>query len=207
MPGSTPTYRVSIRKRRLLVLVDGVYFQAAMRESGMHYSVDFPRLARALPSRIDGGCVLVKLHFFIAPSPSSGTRRNEHPLFEALRASSSTELVLGWHETRKCRKCGNVYHREKGTDVAIATALVDGAHRDVYDTVLLVTGDEDYISAIDAARDVVPPDGVNPDLRKRVIWGHFGTQATNGRLAEACNDLFLLEDKLLRTVQRSNRYR
>lgn len=170
----------------------------------MYYHVDFPRLARTLPSKIDGGCTLVKLRFFIAESPDPATRRREQALFDALRQSSSTELVPGWHERKACRRCGNPYHREKGTDVAIATALVDGAHRDIYDTALLVTGDEDYIAAIAAARAVSVIGGVNPQLPKRVIWGHFGTQATNGRLAQSCDDLFLFEDKLLRTVQRAN---
>jgi hypothetical protein len=192
------------RKPRLLILVDGVFFQDAMRRAGMHYHIDFPRFARMLPSKIDGGCVLVKLRFYIAPSPDPGTRRREQPLFEALEQSSSTELVKGWHDRKECRVCHSPYHREKGTDVAIATALVDGAHRDVYDTALLISGDEDYVAAITAARAVATPAGVNPHFPKRVIWGHFGTQATNGRLAAACDDAFLFDDKLLRTMQRAN---
>lgn len=188
----------------MLILVDGVYFLRALSEVGIHYSIDFPRLARTLPSRIDGGCVLVKLVFFIAESPSRGSRAREDALFAALRGSPSTELVLGWHETRHCRNCGIVYHREKGTDVAIATALVDGAHQDIYDTALLVTGDEDFVSAIAAARKVAPANLLNPQFEKRVVWGHFGTQALNGRLGATCNADFLLHDRFLRTVQRSN---
>jgi uncharacterized LabA/DUF88 family protein len=136
------------------VLVDGVYFLTAMRKAGMYYRVDFPRLARALAAKIDQGTVLVKLRFFIAPSSDEEVRGREQPLFDALRSSASTELTLGWHERRHCQNCGHTYHREKGTDVAIATALVDGAHRDIYDTALLVTGDEDFVAAIAAARNV-----------------------------------------------------
>jgi hypothetical protein len=175
-----------------------------MRQAGLHYPIDFPRLARTLPARIDGGCSLVKLQFFIAPSPYAHTREREEPLFSALRNSSSTELVLGWHETKHCRKCGNEYHREKGTDVAIATSLVDGAHRDVFDTALLITGDEDFVGAIQSVRAVSTEGGVNPQFGKRVIWGHFGTQAVDGRLNGACDERYLLEDRFLRTVQRPN---
>jgi hypothetical protein len=157
----------SSRKRRLLVLIDGVYFQTAMRKAGVYFHLDYPRLARALAAKIEEGSLLVKLRFFIAPSPDRETRRKEQPLFDALNASGSTD-------------------------------------RDLYDTALLVTGDEDYVRAITAARDVRVANGVNPGYEKRVIWGHFGIQATNGRLSEACDGSFLFEEKLLRTVKRVN---
>ena len=192
------------RKRRLLILVDGVFFQAAMRKARIHYHIDFPRLARMLPSKVEDGCLLVKLNFYIAESPDPETRRREQALFEALRDSTSTDLVLGWHDRRRCRRCGNEYHREKGTDVSIATDLVVGAYKDVYDSALLITGDEDYVSAIKAARQVDPSGGQNPEWPKRVIWGHFGTQATDGKLAQAADASFLLDDKFLRTVERVN---
>src|SRR5665213_1365759 len=169
------------RRPRLLTLIDGVFFQTGMRAAGMHYRMDFPRLARKLPGQIDGGCLPVKLRFFIAASLNADTRKREQPLFDALKGSSSTELIEGWHERKECLSCKVPYHREKGTDVSIATALIDGAHRDIYDTALLISGDEDYIAAIIAARAVSTANGLNPHLQRKVIWGHFGTQATNGR--------------------------
>ncbi len=203
-PAGQTTAAPAARRPRLLILVDGVYFNTGMRDARISYAVDFPRLARALPGKIDGGCTLVKLRFYAAESPHAETRRRDRALFDALDASTSTELVLGWHHAKQCQRCGVPYHREKGTDVEIATALVDGAHRDLYDTALLITGDEDYVAAISAARQVHVPGGVNPHMPKRVIWGHFGTQATNGRLQDACDADYRLEDKLLRTVQRIN---
>lgn len=123
-----------------------------------------------LCGKIENGCVPTKLKFFIAPSPDPRGHERERTLFEALNGSSATELVLGWHDARACT-CGKRYH-------------LDGAHNDLYDTALLITGDEDYELAI-LARAVKNASGVNPDFEKRVVWGHFGTQATNGRLATA----------------------
>lgn len=62
----------------------------------------------------------------------------------------------------------------------------------------------DYVTAICAVRGVTLDQGVNPGMQKRIILGHFGTQATNGRLAKECDADFLFNDKFLRTMKRRN---
>lgn len=191
------------RKPRLLILVDGTNFQASMREAGLAYPIDFPRLAHQLAKTVDGGSILVKLRFYAAHSASPGVRKREAVLFDVLRRSSATELVEGWHERKECTQCHKPYHREKETDVNLAVDLVDGAHRDRYDVALVISGDSDFVPAIERVRTVTKiHDGV--PARKRVVWGHFAHQAHVSRIRNASGETLLLDDKLLRTCKRNN---
>lgn len=193
----------TLRKPRLLILVDGTNFQASMREAGLDYPIDFPKLAHHLARTVDGGSILVKLRFYAAPSANPEVRKREAALFDALRRSPATELVEGWHERKTCRHCQKPYHREKETDVNIAVDLVDGAHRDVYDVALVISADSDFAPAIECARSVTKL-GASGPVQKRVVWGHFAHQAHVSRIRKATGETLLLEDKLLRTCKRYN---
>jgi len=191
------------RKPRLLILVDGTNFQASMREAGLDYPIDFPRLAHQLAKCVDGGAILVKLRFYAAASANPEVRKREAVLFDVLRQSSATELVEGWHERKQCNRCHAPYHREKETDVNLAVDLVDGAHRDKYDVALVISADSDFIPAIERVRTVTKiRDGV--PAQKRVAWGHFPHQAHVKRIERASGETLLLTDKLLRTCKRHN---
>lgn len=196
-PATASTYR----KPRLLILVDGTNFQASMREAGLEYPIDFPRLAHQLAKSVDGGTILVKLRFYAAASANREVRKREAVLFDALRRASATELVEGWHERKRCNRCHAPYHREKETDVNLAVDLVDGAHRDKYDVALIISADSDFVPAIERVRTVTKVrDGV--PAQKRVMWAHFPHQAHVTRIEKASGETFLLTDKLLRTCKR-----
>jgi len=154
-PVHTPPATTSTtRKPSLLILVDGTNFQASMREAGLEYPIDFPRLAHQLAKSVDGGAILVKLRFYAAASANREVRKREAVLFDVLRRSSATELVEGWHERKQCSQCRAPYHREKATDVNLAVDLVDGAHRDKYDVVMVISADSDFVPAMERVRTV-----------------------------------------------------
>ena len=80
-----------------------------------------------------------------------------------------------------CPDCNHRWKRpqEKMTDVALASGLIVGALRDMYDTALLVCADADLIPAVRVARSegkrllVVSPRGRTSDALAKEGDGHL----------------------------------
>lgn len=156
-----------------------------MREAGISYQIDVPRLARVLAQQ-PPGYLLNKLRFYTSPSPRVNPA--QQVFFEALRGSSAVELILGRHESRG----GGSYHVEKETDVNMSVDMVVGAYENHYDVAMLLSGDTDYVRAVQAVRN----------KGKRVIWAHFETQTHSCELSQICDESLLLTEQLLRTCRR-----
>lgn len=175
-----------LRLPKLTIFCDGSNFLPSLREAGISYSVDIPRFARALAKQ-PPGYILNKLRYYTAPSPRPNVAQQR--FFEILRQSPAVELVLGRHETRG----GGAYHVEKETDVNLSVDMVVGAYEHQYDVAMLVSGDTDYVRAVQAVR-----------LRgKRVVWCHFRGQQHSDQLRQACDETLELTDQFLRTCKRS----
>lgn len=149
--------------------------------------VDVPHLARVLAKQ-PPGFILSKLRYYTSPSPNPNPQQQR--FFDALRQSSSTELILGRHESRSSG--ASQYHVEKETDVKLTVDMVTGAYKNLYDTAMLITGDTDFVPAVLAVREA----------GKRVIWCHFRGQGHSDELRQVCDESLEMDDKLLRTCRR-----
>lgn len=185
----------TLRKPRVEIFVDGTNFRMAQLAAGIQ-EIDAPRLARQLAK----GYVLVKMRYYTSPLPGqSSAYRDQHRFFEQLRRSAAVDLVLGRNEPRRenirCPSCGEVSthrrHVEKETDVNLAIDMAVGAYADRYDVAMLLTGDTDYVHAIEAVQAT----------GRKVIWCHFPSQAHSDRLRQVCDEQILLDDKFLRTCR------
>jgi uncharacterized LabA/DUF88 family protein len=97
----------------------------------------------------------------------------------------------------KCEKCGQLSSREirveKGVDVALVTMMLSFGFRHVYDTAVLVSGDEDYIGAVEELKhlgkrvEIAAFEGsTSPNLRKK---------ADKFVSLDGMKDSLILEDK------------
>lgn len=190
----TPIASRPERKPRLEIFVDGTNFHLACRSAGIAYVIDIPFLARQL-ARTGNGYVLVKMRYYTAPSPHSGTPeyKNQQRFFDELRRARNIELILGRHEPRF--DGGRKYHVEKETDVNLAVDMVVGAYEHRYDVAMLISGDTDYVRAIKAVQAV----------GKRVIWCRLPNQRHSDALAHVCDGQFELTEKFLRTCRKYHR--
>lgn len=68
--------------------------------------------------------------------------------------------------TVQCHTCHSkrISYEEKETDVSLAVRLVEGAARNDFDTALLISGDAEFVPAIQSARRL------KPDLRIVVVF-------------------------------------
>lgn len=140
---------------------------------------------RALVSRfVLGGQELGAVKYFTADRREPPDERKRQQLYRrALTAHGGVEIVTGHFDRGNtlCRHCGRmtVFPRERATDVNLAAAMVADAARDLYDVAILVTGDGDFISAVEEAQSfgklvklVHPPERVNDDLADRCDFAY-----------------------------------
>lgn len=168
---------------KLTIFCDGSNFLPSLREAGISYTVDIPKLARVLARR-PPGYILNKLRYYTSPSPRPNP--NQQRFFDEIRQSSATELILGRHEAR------GGYHVEKETDVNLSVEMVVGAYERQYDVAMLISGDTDYVRAIQAVKRT----------GRRVIWCHFHGQAHSDELRQVCDEQFQMDEQFLRTCQK-----
>jgi len=85
--------------------------------------------------------------------------------------------------TRKHKKDGKFIFDVKGDDVYLAVDLVSSAYENLYDTAIIVSGDEDFVPAIQKAQK----------LGKKVINAYFKSTSSN-YLKHTCDESFCVEN-------------
>jgi hypothetical protein len=94
----------------------------------------------------------------ISGPPDKVQRQTEY--IEALQARPGIELRFGNYlsHDRACTSCGAVRpeHREKQTDVNIAVEMLVDAHRDRFDSAVIVSADSDLVPAVVALKQLYP---------------------------------------------------
>ena len=88
------------------------------------------------------------------------------------------------NRSRTCPHCGKQIRRtvEKGVDTAIVVDLIQGAIDETYDRAVLVSGDADFVPAV----EFIQREGT------QIIHAHFRNQAN--QLMNACWDHLFLDD-------------
>ncbi len=150
--GSAPT--------RVIAYVDGfnLYFGLRSQRLAHLYWLDVAAMISRLLERRE---LLVATKYFtsrVSGSPEKAKRQNTY--LEALQTRPQLSMYFGVYQThpRNCHSCGTVWevHSEKMTDVNIAVELMTDAHRNLYDTAVIVSADADLSPAIIAVRALYP---------------------------------------------------
>jgi len=138
---------------RSIIYIDGFnLYYGCLRASGLKW-LDLERMFTRLRPHDD----IQSIQYFTAMI--DGPRRaNQSRYLQALMTSSKIQITLGKFKTKQARcrvrKCEFAGSRmfdkpeEKRTDVNIALAMVDDAHHDRADRLVLVSGDSDLVPAV-----------------------------------------------------------
>ena len=140
-------------RNRTIVYVDGFnLFYGALRGTSEAW-LDLERLFRLLRPHDD----LLKIRFFSALMIGPD-RIAQRTYLRALETTPLVEVTLSRFKTRRvrCRVTGCsmagprrfAWPEEKRTDVTIGVCMVDDAHRDECDRMILVSGDSDLVPAL-----------------------------------------------------------
>ena len=177
-----------VRLQRCAVFIDGFNLYHGLKASSgrAHLWLDLEGLSRDL---LKPGQTLVSVIYFTAmvrDEPAALQRQDTY--LQALEtACSKVDVVRGKFQRRTlhCHTCHTkrISYEEKETDVSLAVRLVEGAARNDYDTALLISGDADFVPAIQSARRL------KPDVRIVVV---FPPQRISDALRQAADASFVL---------------
>jgi len=130
---------------RVELYIDGNNFFTLLRDNHRYIRVDYAKLAHELI----GGRYLVRSYFYTSQVDRDidTARYDDQARFlHRLGELEYFQLELGTLALR-----GDSY-TQKGTDVALAIQMLEGAYLDRYDTAILVSGDADFCPAVHAVK-------------------------------------------------------
>lgn len=132
------------QSERVAVYIDGSNFYHAVKDQRGSARVDFEHLVNGLAD----GRVLVRTYYYNALPRESEVAEDQFTqqrnFFESINRLPCFEVKLGYIDR------GN----QKGVDVQLATDMILGAVRGVYDTAVVVSGDGDFAIPVQAVKDM-----------------------------------------------------
>jgi uncharacterized LabA/DUF88 family protein len=169
--------------RRVAAYVDGFNLHYGVRDKCgcRHLWLDLQALALAL---LRPGQCLESVSYFTARFRGGLDARIAQSMYlDALQSHCpQIRMIEGrfQEKIRNCRQCGAAWvdHEEKQTDVSIATALIEDAVQDRYDSALLISADGDLCPAVAAVKRLRP---------KKMIIGCFPPGRHSTDLAAAAD--------------------
>lgn len=169
---------------RAIILIDGSNFYFKLKELNLHnlIKLDFSSFAQSLA----GHSKIVQATFYVGAvrvnysAKSKKLHANQQKLLAHLRAQGFT-YYLGY-----LLKSKNNF-KEKGVDVKIATDILLGASKNIYDQAFLVSSDSDLIPAINGAQD----------LGKHIVYVGFKHKPSFALLKNCSQSVLLTKKDLL----------
>ena len=174
---------------------------AYAKESGDHSLkwLDLIGLAKGSLHEVGGSSELRSLHYFTALPEhlylaDPGRLQRHRTYLRALTAHGSLRpsIILGRIAQQQVQVriasgeiTGSIW-REKGTDVALAMALLREASKGDMDEAVIVSGDADYLPAVKLFREMYPDIGLRPDRPPALAGWPVSLLAYRGRVSTAC---------------------
>lgn len=134
---------------RVAIFIDGSNFYHSSKKLNVVDKINFQKLINQLV----GNRELVKVFYYNSSldiSVNSKIYWKQQKFFNVLRKIPKVELILC--KQRKVNKNGMQEYEVKGDDTHLVSDLVGEAYEDLYDTAIIVSGDEDFVSPIKRIR-------------------------------------------------------
>ena len=178
---------VEKKKERISIFIDGSNLYYSLKDLDV-IKIDFQKLINLLKK----DRLLVSVYYYNAPldiSVDSKKYWEQQKFFDALRRIPGFNVVLA--RLRKHKKDDGTYKFEvKGDDIYLAVDLVSGAYENLYDTALIVSGDEDFVPAIRKVQK----------LGKKVE-NIFFCSTSSSYLKKTCNSSFCVDKKIAKSIE------
>ena len=172
--------------QRVCIFIDGKSFHCGWKARAQTGPVDWPALARWLALRLgaEGSHLAARYYTGIETNERADSRAQAglRSFLRHVERSPGYSVHTSGRVPRAFR-CGGCGARtpttvEKGIDVSIAVDLLSLALCDGFDRAVLVSGDGDFVPAVEAVRDLGTPCAV-------ASWGGVGLSA---RLVAAASE-------------------
>lgn len=172
------------RQERVMIFIDGSNMYHSLKEHFHRTDIDLGEFCKKLLSKRR----LVRIYYY-----NARVGRKEEPerwvhqrkFFDSVAAIPYTELKLG---RLVYANWPDVPPYEKGVDVQLATDMLTHAFKNNYDTAILVAGDNDFVSALQAVKD----------NGKHIEVALFGKEQTSLELRRVADKVIPINSRLLK---------
>lgn len=140
---------------RVMIFIDGSNLFHTFKE----FKPDIKYSVKKLVDKLVQGRKLIRAYYFGSEKvpPSEGQTK----FYDAIRYEGvdvTTRPIKTRSHTTKCPNCQHIWNEttevEKGVDVMLVTKMLSFGFRNVYDVAILVSGDGDYVSAVEEIRNL-----------------------------------------------------
>ena len=173
------------KKERVTIFIDGSNFYHSSKKLDVIDKINFQKLINELV----GNRELMKVFYYNSPLDISVNPKiywKQQKFFDMLRKIPKVEVILC--KQRKVNRDGKLIYEVKGDDTHLVSDLVGEAYENLYDTAVIVSGDEDFISPIKRVRR----------LRKKIENAYFSS-SSSFNLRNAC-DMSVHLNKILSKI-------
>ncbi len=146
MPGKATSSESRASKTRVMIYIDGSNLYHVLTENCDRHDLVFGKFV----DKLVGDRTLVRTYYYNIrqnPSVNAQSSADQDRFLQTLSETPFFEVRLGVHRRHRDTVV------EKGVDVMLATDLVVGAFRDLYDMAIVVSGDGDFFPAMQVAKD------------------------------------------------------
>ena len=189
----------SDRPRRVAIYIDGLNLYYGLKSKGWrrYYWLDVRRLAEEL--LLPGQTLALVRSFTARVSARPGDPEKPHrqdTYLKALATLPDVSLHYGYFLPRlvHCRNCGETWqsYEEKRTDINIAAELLGDAQDDAFDTAMIISGDGDLASVVQAVRR---------RFRRKRFVAAFPPGRHSNDLRQVARKAFTIGERVLRASQ------
>jgi len=170
-----------VNRERVVILIDGSNFYYSTVKKGI--KVDFQKLIEELTK----DRVFVNAYYYVAPLDIEAGKEKywSHQRFiDKLSRIPKFNVVLC--TLKKIKTNGDYVYIVKGDDVKMSNTLIMGAVDDLYDTAIVISGDEDFTDSIKI---------VKKRYQKKIGNAYFN-KSSSSNLRKAC-DFVVNLDKII----------
>lgn len=175
------------KQERVSIFIDGSNLYYSLKSLGVS-KIDFQKFIEILKK----GRLLVSVFYYNAPLDISVDAKKyweQQKFFDVLKRIPGFNVVLARMRKHE-REDGTFVFEVKGDDIYLATDLISGAYEDLYDTALIVSGDEDFVPAIKKVQK----------LGKKVENIYFCSTSSN-YLKKTCDVSFCIDKHIAKSIK------
>ncbi len=110
----------------------------------------------------------------------------QQKFFEKIKNTDNVKLILSRMQKRKIKGTDKNYYVVKGDDIHIASDMIKGAYEDMFDTAILVSGDGDFVPAVNIVQE-----------KGKSVENAYFKQSLSWHLKQNCNKSVKLTRELL----------
>jgi len=173
------------KEERLTIFIDG---------SNLYHSLQALKISKINFSKfvefLKKDKMLISVFYYNASLDISIDKKKyweQQKFFDFLRRIPGFKVILARMKKHK-RENGKMIFEVKGDDIMLATDIISGAYENLYDTAMIVSGDEDFVPAIKKCQK----------LGKKVGNVYFSSTSSN-YLKHSC-DFSICMDKYIKDM-------